>query len=228
MFFTAALAFLLASASALAQDIVYTPVHNATAIYGTWVSGSGHVVTGEGFANPLNMTFNYPNTTGLSYSFTEDGYYEIARYRFTSNGTEPSCITGVMNWCHGTYTLNPNGSISMVPFGDGFQQIQDPCAAVSNFVQSYNDTEYYTQWGISVDSVLGYVLQLYQYDGSPLAQQTMYSLTPNMLPTQLLRNTTSSLVVQRELLAVNAGERASLWGAGSVGGLVLALVAAFI
>jgi len=226
MLFTAALAFLLASAPALAQqDIVYTSVHNATAIYGTWTSGSGNVITGPGFANPSNMTFTYPNTTGLSYSFTEDGYYEIARYRFNSNGSSPSCITGVMNWCHGTYVLNPNGSITMNSFGDGFQQIQGPCAAVSNFVQVYNQTEYYTSWGISIDSVLGYILQLYQYDGTPLAQQTLYSVTPNMLPTQSLRNTTSTLTVQAAL-AVNAGERTAIWSTWSVGGLMLALMAA--
>lgn len=28
------------------------------------------------------------------------------------------------------------------PFGDGFQQVQDPCATVSSFIQLYNDTEY--------------------------------------------------------------------------------------
>ncbi|KAH9948263.1 chaperone for protein-folding within the ER, fungal-domain-containing protein [Amylocystis lapponica] len=224
-FLTSALAFLLAAAPAIAQDIQYTPTHNATAIIGTWTSGSGHVLTGGNFASPLNMSFTYPNTTGISYSFTDDGYYEIARYRFTSNGTQPSCITGVMNWAHGEYTLNSNGSISMVPFGDGFQQIQDPCSAVSNFIQVYNDTEYYRSWGISLDSVLGYLLQLNQFDGTPLPPMIQYSVAPNMLPTRQLRNSTASLVVQAAF-RVNAGERASMWSAGSVAGLVLVLAAA--
>lgn len=39
-------------------------------LIGTWSSGSQHVVTGPGFANPVNMSFTYPSTTGISYSFT--------------------------------------------------------------------------------------------------------------------------------------------------------------
>ncbi|KAH7927671.1 hypothetical protein BV22DRAFT_1060629 [Leucogyrophana mollusca] len=163
---------------------------NVTALTGTWSSGSQNVVTGPGFAQPANESFTYPPTTGLSYSFTSDGYYEIARYRMTSNGTVPSCITGVMNWCHGTYDLLSNGSIIMTPFGDGYQQIQDPCAAQSNFIENYNDTEYYPLWNIYQDTVKGYTLQLYQYDGTPLAPQYLLTASPNMLPTQPLRNVT--------------------------------------
>ena len=59
----------------------------------------------QGFANPLNQTFTYPSTTGIAYSLcvsslsldsieadvtwlfsTDDGFYEISRYRFTGNG----------------------------------------------------------------------------------------------------------------------------------------------
>lgn len=40
-------AILLAALPVLSQDIVYTPVHNATVIYGTWSSGSMGVVTGS-------------------------------------------------------------------------------------------------------------------------------------------------------------------------------------
>jgi len=131
-----------------AQQIVYDSIHNVTAITGTWSSGNKAVLTGLGFANPANMSFNYPATTGISYSFTGDGFYEIARYRFNSNGSRPMCITGVVVWVHGTYTLNSNGSITATPFGDGYQQIQDPCAAVSNFIEVYNFTELYESWRI--------------------------------------------------------------------------------
>lgn len=78
--------------SVLGQDdtqgpIKYDVAHNMTSIYGTWSSGSKNVVTGpvccipatptllidqfifsKGFANPANMTFVYPKTTGVSYS----------------------------------------------------------------------------------------------------------------------------------------------------------------
>ncbi|GAW00107.1 Protein rot1 [Lentinula edodes] len=143
-------------------------------LVGTWSSGSMKVQTGSGFANPAQVSFTYPNTSGISYSFaakdsTSDGdpWYEISRYRFTSNGSQPNCITAAMNW------------------------IQDPCAAVSNFIENYNDTEllvngYYTY----TDVTLGLALQLYTFDGSPLAPMYQISSTPNMLPTQQLRNVT--------------------------------------
>ncbi|KAI0727163.1 chaperone for protein-folding within the ER, fungal-domain-containing protein [Fomitopsis betulina] len=220
-------AILLAALPVLSQDIAYTPVHNATVIYGTWSSGSMGVVTGSGFANPADESFTYPNTTGISFSFTEDGYFEIARYRFNSNGSDPNCIQGVMDWSHGVYTLQPNGSITTVPFGDGYMQVQDACAAVSNYVQSYNQTEYYTQWNIYLDSTLGYQLQLYQYDGTPYPQQNLYSSTPNMLPTRDLRNTTSTTTTasKRELVKRNAAPRTRGWDALSVMGLGAAMVA---
>jgi len=194
MLLTSLLAVVLASLARTtsAQDqfgpIVYDSIHNATVIYGTWSSGSKAVLTGAGFADPANMTFTYPKTTGISYSFSTDGYYEISRYRFNSNGSEPTCITGVIGWVHGTYSLNTNGSISMTPLGDGFQQVQDPCAAISNFVETYNQTEYYKGWRIFQDPTQGYKLHMFAFDGTPLSPMFQISTTPNMLPTRQLRN----------------------------------------
>lgn len=223
MIFTSLL--LLLAVPAFGQDIQYTSAHNVTAITGTWSSGSMNVVTGSGFATPSQESFTYPPTTGMSYSFTEDGFYEIARYRMTSNGTVPNCITGVMNWSHGTYVLASNGSIVMTPFGDGYQQIQDPCAAISNFIENYNYTELYVLWNIYQDPVKGYTLQLYQYDGSPLPPQYLVSTSPNMLPTQPLRNVTAATTttaakrdVQNAAVNANAGERR--WEAASLTGLL--------
>jgi len=185
--------FALALASgSLAQDVIYDAVHNATVIVGTWSSGSRAVRTGAGFANPANQSFIYPRTTGVSYSFSDDGYYEISRYRFNGNGSEPTCITGIIGWVHGTYQLQQNGSITMVPLGDGYQQIQDPCAAVSNFIEVYNRTELYTQWRIFQDpQTLDFKLHLFGFDGFPVAPQFLVSASPNMLPKQLLRNVTA-------------------------------------
>jgi len=223
---------LVISAPVLAQGqsqapIVYDSVHNATVISGTWSSGSQGVLTGPGFANPANQSFTYPKTTGISYSFT-DTYYEIARYRFNANGSEPTCITGVMNWVHGTYTLAPNGSIIMTPLGDGYQQIQDPCAAVSNFIEGYNDTELYQSWRIFQDpTTLGYKLHMFAFDGSPLPPQFLVSATPNMLPTQLLRNVSAShgsttnagLTTQNALKLSGAAQRS--WSPKFAAGAVL-------
>ncbi|KAJ7599673.1 chaperone for protein-folding within the ER, fungal-domain-containing protein [Mycena floridula] len=183
----------MAASLVLAQDILYDQVHNATTIIGTWSSGSKAVQTGSGFVSPANQTFIYPKTSGISYSFDENYYYEIARYRFVSNASDPNCITGVVNWVHGKYSLEGNGSIVLTPLGDGFQQIQDPCAAVSNFLENYNITELISSWRIFLDAATGgYKLHLFAFDGAPMAPQFQISATPNMLPTRLLRNMTAA------------------------------------
>ncbi|KAI0671235.1 chaperone for protein-folding within the ER, fungal-domain-containing protein [Trametes maxima] len=233
---TAALA---AVPTALSQTIVYNSAHNATPISGTWSSGSKAVVTGD-FANPANLSFNYPKTTGVSYAFTDDGFYEVARYRFTSNGetpqqyapgrrtkhtspcSNPSCITGVLQWHHGTHQLLDNGSIVLTPFGDGYQQIQDPCAAESNFIEDYNFTELYNMWQIFLDPTDGPKLHLFNFDGSPVAPLFQVYSTANMLPSRKLRNTTASIDAV-SLLATNAGPRS--WSSADVMSLVSAVFA---
>ncbi|KAI0642869.1 chaperone for protein-folding within the ER, fungal-domain-containing protein [Trametes meyenii] len=215
---TAALA---AVPTALSQTIVYNSAHNATPISGTWSSGSKAVVTGE-FANPANLSFNYPKTTGVSYAFTDDGFYEVARYRFTSNGSNPSCITGVLQWHHGKHQLLNNGSIVLTPFGDGYQQIQDPCAAESNFIEDYNFTELYNSWQIFLDPTDGPKLHLFNFDGSPVAPLFQVYSTANMLPSRKLRNTTASIDAV-SLLATNAGPRS--WSSADVMSFVSAVFA---
>ena len=81
---TVVLASFIGTTSAQAQ-IVYDSIHNATTLVGTWSSGAQNVMTGpvsfllirpllfdsfvsQSFANPANMSFNYPLTTGVSYS----------------------------------------------------------------------------------------------------------------------------------------------------------------
>jgi hypothetical protein len=109
-------------------------------------------------------------------------------------GTNPTCITGLLVWTHGTYALQTNGSIVLTPFGDGYQQVQDPCAAVSNFVQDYNYTELISYWRIFHDGTTGgNKLHLWDFDGTPMAPQFQVSTTANMLPTQKLRNSTQTL-----------------------------------
>lgn len=83
----------------------------------------------QGFAQPTNFTFTYPNNTGIAISFTDDGHFEEAQYRFESNGasscqclayrmsltcrayslgTEPRCVKAIVIWQHGNYTIQPN------------------------------------------------------------------------------------------------------------------------
>jgi len=236
----------LVRSGAMAQDVVLDSEHNSTSLEGTWASGTKNVITGPGFANPSNESFTYPKTAGISYSFTNDGYYEIARYRFVSNATNPSCIAGNVIWVHGTYECISNGSIILTPFGDGYQQVQDACAGTSNFVQFFNDTELITSWRIFTDITYGYKLHLWTYDGTPLAPQFQISPSPEMLPTQKLRDTSANIVTtttdgfvtqstviskrKRTLWKRSKAERASQiqarWLGAVVGGAIVAGVVA--
>ncbi|KAF8349374.1 chaperone for protein-folding within the ER, fungal-domain-containing protein [Amanita rubescens] len=218
MLFTYAVALLLAI-----SPLVYSQTSNAPLI-GTWSSGSKAVETGPGFANPVNRSFIYPQNTGMSYSFTADGYYEIARYRMNGNGSQPTCITGVMNWAHGMYTLQPNGSITMIPFNDdGFQQIQNPCGAISDFIETYNLTELYTARRREP------LLQMYQFNGAPLPPLFQISTTPNILPTQQIRQTTP-VVAKRELIQRSnaAGQHITVGLRGAVGLFLFALTSTLL
>jgi len=224
MLFTYAVALLLAISPLVFSQTTNTP------LVGTWSSGSKAVQTGPSFSNPVNRSFIYPQNTGISYSFTVDGYYEIARYRMNGNGSQPTCITGVMNWVHGRFTVNPNNSITMTPFNDdGFQQIQDPCAAISNFIETYNLTELYTGWAVSQSATQGNILQLFQFDGAPLAPMYQISTTPNMLPTQQIRNTTS-VIAKRELVQRSnaAGQHITVGLRGAVGLFLIALTSTLL
>ncbi|KAJ7162324.1 chaperone for protein-folding within the ER, fungal-domain-containing protein [Mycena filopes] len=169
--------------------------HNTTSIVGTWSSGTQHVVTGAGFANPAQETFTYPKTPGVGYAFSDDGWYEVARYRFAANGSHPECIIGTVIWAHGNYQLFDDGSIVLTPIGDGYQQVQSPCTQdETNFVQPYNLTETFTSWRIYTDVTYGPKLHLFQFDGSPVAPLFRLSDQPNMLPKQKLRNNQVTVV----------------------------------
>jgi hypothetical protein len=230
---------ILAPLFVLVLSLVHIPLilaqglQDPTLLVGTWSSGAKNVRTGPGFANPQNKTFQYPATTGISYSFTADGFYEIARYRFNGNGSQPTCITGVANWVHGKYALNPNGSMTFTPLPDGYQQIQDPCAAVSNFIEDYDLVELYADWKIFNDPLTGLKLHLFQFDGAPLNPMFQISTTPSMLPTQLLRNVTKTpqpetvdgFTTQKTLLATNSAPlQVGAWsslGFSTLAGLVV-------
>jgi len=216
--------------SVLAQDeVILSQGHNVTSLLGTWSSGSGAVRTGVGFANPVNFTFDYPATTGISYSFTTDvlsdgsaGYFEEAQYRFTSNASQPTCIIGVVQWQHGTYQLLPNGSIVLNPFAsDGRQQVQDMCAAKSNIIQQFNQTTLFQSWAIWQDPQRGPKLQIYQFNGAPDPPMYLISPTPNMLPT-----TTLTANVTEGQTTLNAGPRRAGLELGAV--LVAAVLASVV
>ena len=56
--------------------------------------------------------------------------------------TDPSCPQGIVQWQHGTYTNNANGSLTLTPFGvDGRQLLSDPCNNANAVFTRYDQIE---------------------------------------------------------------------------------------
>ncbi|GAA5871757.1 hypothetical protein JCM8547_008134 [Rhodosporidiobolus lusitaniae] len=189
---TSLLSLLVASSTLLPSAAAQDFNSNATGFAGTWSTGSGAVTTGPGFADPMNndQPFIYPANTGISFSFTDDGYFEEAQYRFNANATNPACPQAVVIWQHGKYQFYPNGSLTLDPSSfsaDGRIQVQDPCAATTSVLTYYSQWEIYNRWTISIDSHhAAYMLQLYKFDGSKMPRLYLTVRPPTMLPTTSL------------------------------------------
>lgn len=114
-----------------------------TNLIGTWVSKSNKTVTGPGFYNPLKDEFIEPDKPGISYSFTGDGWYEVAYYRAIANPVNPACPSGILQWQHGNWVMNANGSLSLTPITvDGRQLLSEPCNYDNGIYTRYNQSEY--------------------------------------------------------------------------------------
>jgi hypothetical protein len=96
----------------------------------------------QGFFDPLNDELIEPERTGISYSFTEDGYYESAYYRAIANPQDPSCPSGIMQWQHGAWVKNADGSLKLSPIAvDGRQLMSTPCNGKNAIYTRYNQSE---------------------------------------------------------------------------------------
>ena len=106
-----------------------------------------------------------PRLTGISYSFTDDGFYEEALYRAIANRSldptssslpmapspelrepstaqNPACPKAIMQFQHGTFTKEANGSLILTPFGvDGRQLLSDPCKYKNSVYTRYDQIE---------------------------------------------------------------------------------------
>ncbi|KAK5103332.1 Reversal of tor2 lethality [Lithohypha guttulata] len=168
-----------------------TLVQAQDSIVGTWTTKSRKVLTGPGFYNPVDDRLIEPELTGISYSFTADGWYEEAYYRAISNPTNPNCPSGIMQWQHGTYTLPGNGSIFLQPIEvDGRQLISTPCRYDNSVYERYHQPEFIKSYSVETDKFHNVPrLNLFQFDGAP--QQPLYLAynPPQMLPTQTLNPT---------------------------------------
>lgn len=169
---------------------------NMDELEGTWVSKSNTVFTGPGFYDPVDELLIEPALPGISYSFTADGHYEEALYRITSNPQNHSCAIASITYQHGTYELLSNGSLVLTPIAvDGRQLLSDPCgtsesnAAYTRYVQS----TWFEKYQVSVSAYHGrYMLQIYQFDGSPMQPLYLAYKPPMMLPTYALNPTDSA------------------------------------
>ncbi|PWN54012.1 hypothetical protein IE53DRAFT_383447 [Violaceomyces palustris] len=179
----------------LARDV---SADNVTSLMGTWSSGTQAVTTGIDFFNPITQTFTLPKNAGISYSFTDDGFFEQAKYQFTSNSANNRCFKASLVWQHGTYQVHQNGSITLNPFApDGYIQVMDPCGAQTVSVYNYAEFELIPQWynyqdnhpGFMPEGTAAYALELFQFDGQKMPIMWLKNRPPNMLPTQQLFQT---------------------------------------
>jgi hypothetical protein len=56
--------------------------------------------------------------------------------------TTPSCPSAVMQWQHGTFVENADGSLTLSPFSvDGRELISDPCSSSTSSYLRYDQSE---------------------------------------------------------------------------------------
>lgn len=159
---------------------------------GTWSSKSNTVFTGPGFFDPANELLIEPDLPGISYSFTADGYYEEALYRVTANPVQHECPTAVLIYQHGKYELLANGSLVLSPLAvDGRQLLSDPCGSGNASVYTrYVQPTFFKTYQVMVSPYHGrYMIQIYQFDGSPMQPLYLAYKPPLMLPTLALNPT---------------------------------------
>ncbi|KAK6439403.1 Reversal of tor2 lethality [Oleoguttula sp. CCFEE 5521] len=157
-------------------------------IVGTWSTKSNKTLTGPGFYDPVNENLIEPERTGISYSFTGDGHYEEAYYRAISNPANPACPSGIMQWQHGGWVMNANGSLSLTPIAiDGRQLLSEPCKGGNSVYTRYNQTELFERYEYLIDPYHNITrLNLFRFDGSPLNPMYLVMSPPMMLPTTTL------------------------------------------
>ncbi|KAL4892412.1 protein rot1 [Aspergillus ambiguus] len=161
---------------------------NVADLVGTWSTKSRSVITGPGFYDPINDQLLEPNLTGISYSFTSTGHYEEAYYRALSNPTNPECPRGIMQWQHGTYTVDQDGTLLLRPIEvDGRQLLSDPCSYDKGVYTRYNQTEKFNSFTVSVDPYHNVRrLDLQRFDDSIMHPMYLVYQPPEMLPTDAL------------------------------------------
>lgn len=155
-------------------------------IVGTWSSKANTVFTGPGFYDPVDELLIEPALPGISYSFTEDGFWEEAIYQVTPNPQNHSCPAAILIFQHGTYTKADNGTLTLTPFEiDGRQLLSQPCndSGISMYSR-YSQKEVFKAYQVYVDPYHGrWRIDLIKSDGSYMQPLYLAYQPPQMLPT---------------------------------------------
>lgn len=188
----------LASSTSTTTTTTTTAAAAATAtstqgLAGTWSTKSDAVFTGPDFYDPVDELLIEPALPGISYSFTDDGYWEEAIYQVSGNPQDPGCPSAVLIFQHGTYEKLSNGSLTLTPFVvDGRQLVSEPCTTSEASYLRYNQTEFYQKYDIYVDTYHGqWRLDLYKYNGEAYPPMYLAYSPPQMLDTITLNPTAS-------------------------------------
>ncbi|TID14137.1 hypothetical protein CANINC_004783 [Pichia inconspicua] len=187
-------------------------------IFGTWSSKANTVFTGPGFYDPVDELLIEPALPGISYSFTEDGYWEEAIYQVSPNPRNHSCPAAVLIFQHGTYTMGNNGSLILTPFEvDGRQLLSEPCSDGGVSIYSrYKQIEEFKGYQVYVDPYHGrWRLDLIKSNGEIMQPLYLAYQPPQMLPTITMNPTadaTGNSKGKRELNEVEVEFDLSLAG----------------
>ncbi|GAC94599.1 hypothetical protein PHSY_002172 [Pseudozyma hubeiensis SY62] len=144
-----------------------------------------------------------PTTGGsrrhMEFCFTKDGFWEESLFQWSNDPTDPQCVTALLLWQHGNFSINPiNGTLRMDPFwGDGFQSQWTGCDTTSSAnsnntlapVASYNQVYLYDTPAVSIDMHFGvssWKLEMAQITGELLNPMWKFLNPPSMLPTDVL------------------------------------------
>ncbi|KAF2155036.1 ROT1-like protein [Myriangium duriaei CBS 260.36] len=179
-------------------------------LVGTWTTKSNKTFTGPGFYNPQKDEFIEPARTGFSYSFTADGFYEEAYYRAISNPTNPKCPSGILQFQHGSWIQNANGSLTLTPIAvDGRQLMSTPCNSNNAIYTRYNQTELFKTWQVYLDPYHQIQrLDLFGFDGAPLNPMYLAYQPPQMLPTTTLNPTATGTGAAKAATATSKSRKA--------------------
>lgn len=172
---------------------------------GTWSTKSNKTFTGPGFYDPINEKFIEPEHTGISYSFTKDGFYESAYYRAIANPANPACPKGIMQWQHGSYQKHSNGSLTLWPIEvDGRQLYSDPCKSKHGQYTRYNQSELFNRYEVFIDPYHNiFRLNLFRFDNSPMNSMYLAYRPPVLLPSITLNPTVAPAAVTPTTVAAS-------------------------